>query len=43
MKYVLDSNQESFRRGLRRGQFSVGRLEVDPDGVPPWGTVQAGE
>jgi hypothetical protein len=30
--------QESFRRGLQRGEFYVGRVEED--GTPPWGTLQ---
>ncbi len=27
--------QECFRRGLQRGEFYVGRLEADPEGIPP--------
>jgi hypothetical protein len=34
----LDVYQECFRRGLRRGEFYVGKLEADPEGIPPWGT-----
>jgi hypothetical protein len=30
--------QECLRRGLQRGQFYVGKIQADPDGVPPWGT-----
>jgi len=29
--------QACFRRGLESGEFYVGRLEADPDGIPPWG------
>jgi hypothetical protein len=32
--------QACFRRGLRRGEFYVGFLDADPEGVPPWGTLQ---
>jgi len=35
----VDVYQECFRQGLKRGEFYVGRLEEDPDGVPPWGTI----
>jgi hypothetical protein len=30
--------QECFHQGLKRGEFYVGRLEDDPDEIPPWGT-----
>ena len=36
----VDAYQECFRRGLNRGEFYVGKLEPDPDGIPPWGTIQ---
>jgi hypothetical protein len=36
----VDAYQECFRRGLKRGDFYVGWLEADPDGIPPWGTLQ---
>jgi hypothetical protein len=36
----VDAYQECFRRGLNRGEFYVGKLEADPDGIPPWGTLQ---
>ena len=36
----VDAYQECFRRGLKRGEFYVGRLEADPDGIPPWGTFE---
>jgi hypothetical protein len=29
--------QECFRRGFQRGEFYVGKLEADPEGLPPWG------
>jgi len=31
--------QECFRRGLERGEFYVGWVKADPDGIPPWGTL----
>ena len=37
----IETYQACFRRGLRRGDFYVGTLEGDPDGVPPWGTLTA--
>ena len=36
----VDAYQECFRRGLNRGEFYVGKLEPDPDGIPPWGTIE---
>ena len=36
----VDAYQECFRRGLKRGDFYVGWLKADPDGIPPWGTCQ---
>jgi len=36
----VDAYQECFRRGLERGEFYVGLLEADPDGLPPWGTLE---
>ena len=36
----VDAYQECFRRGLKRGEFYVGKLEADPDGLPPWGTIE---
>jgi len=33
----IDVYQECFRRGLQRGQFYVGKIEVDE--TPPWGTL----
>lgn len=35
----VDAYQECFRRGLERGEFYVGWLRPDPDGIPPWGTI----
>jgi len=37
----VDAYRECLRRGLNRGEFYVGKLQTDPDGVPPWGTLQA--
>ena len=37
----VEAYQECFRRGLKHEEFYVGRLEADPDGVPPWGTLDA--
>jgi hypothetical protein len=37
----VDAYQECFRRGLNRGEFYVGKLEPDPEGIPPWGTYQS--
>ncbi len=36
----VDTYQECFRRGLDRREFYVGKLEADPDGLPPWGTIE---
>jgi hypothetical protein len=33
--------QECFRRGLQRGEFYVGKLKADLEGLPPWGTLQS--
>lgn len=35
----VDVYQSCFRRGLQRGEFFVGALELDPEGIPPWGTL----
>jgi len=37
----VEAYQECFRRGLKRGEFYVGWLEPDPEGIPPWGTFQS--
>ena len=37
----VDAYQECFRQGLKRGEFYVGWLEPDPEGIPPWGTFQS--
>jgi hypothetical protein len=37
----VEAYQECFRRGLRHEEFYVGRVEADPDGLPPWGTLEA--
>jgi hypothetical protein len=36
----VEAFQECFRRGLNRREFYVGKLEADPDGLPPWGTIE---
>jgi PHD/YefM family antitoxin component YafN of YafNO toxin-antitoxin module len=36
----VEAYQECFRRGLKRGEFYVGWLREEPDGIPPWGTIQ---
>jgi hypothetical protein len=33
----VDAYQECFRQGLKRGEFYVGKVEADPEGIPPWG------
>jgi hypothetical protein len=33
--------RECFRRGLESGEFYVGKLKADPDGIPPWGTYHS--
>jgi hypothetical protein len=37
----VEAYQECFRRGLEHEEFYVGMLEPDPDGIPPWGTLEA--
>ncbi len=37
----VDAYQECFRRGLKHEEFYVGKLEADPDGIPPWGTFES--
>jgi hypothetical protein len=36
----VDAYQECFRRGLKHEEFYVGKLEADPEGIPPWGTLE---
>lgn len=36
----VDAYQECFRRGLKDEEIYVGILEADPDGIPPWGTLE---
>jgi hypothetical protein len=36
----VEAYQECFRRGLNRREFYVGKLQADPDGLPPWGTIE---
>jgi hypothetical protein len=40
-KTQTEMYQQCFRRGLQRGEFYVGKIETDPDGIPPWGTFQS--
>jgi hypothetical protein len=37
----VDAYQECFRRGLKHEEFYVGKLEPDPEGIPPWGTFES--
>jgi hypothetical protein len=37
----VDAYQECFRRGLKREEFYVGLIEADPEGIPPWGTLES--
>jgi hypothetical protein len=37
----VDAYQECFRRGLKHEEIYVGKLEPDPEGIPPWGTFQS--
>jgi hypothetical protein len=37
----VEAYKECFGRGLKLGEFYVGRLEADPEGVPPWGTLDS--
>ena len=37
----VEAYQECFRRGLKHAEFYVGKLEADPDGIPPWGTYHS--
>jgi hypothetical protein len=34
----VEAYRECFRRGLECGDFYVGKLKADPEGIPPWGT-----
>jgi hypothetical protein len=36
----VEAYQECFRRGLKDEEFYVGKLVLDPNGIPPWGTLQ---
>lgn len=36
----VEAYQKCLRRGLERGEFYVGRVEADPEGIPPWGTFE---
>jgi hypothetical protein len=37
----VDAYQECFRRGLKHEEIYVGWLRPDPDGIPPWGTIES--
>jgi hypothetical protein len=39
-KSMTELYQLCLGRGLRRGEFYVGRLKMDGDGLPPWATRQ---
>ena len=41
MRSEVDAYQECFRRGLKRGEFYVGWLKANFDGIPPWGTFES--
>ncbi len=36
----VDAYQACLRRGLKSGEFYVGKLEPAPDGIPPWGRLE---
>jgi hypothetical protein len=36
----VEAYQKCFRCGLKHEEFYVGRLEADPEGIPPWGTFE---
>jgi hypothetical protein len=38
---AVDAYRECFRRGLKRGEFYVDKLEPDPEEIPPWGTFES--
>jgi hypothetical protein len=40
MRSEVDAYQECFRRGLKHEEFYVGKVEADPDGIPPWGMFE---
>jgi hypothetical protein len=37
----VDAYRECLRLGLKRGRYYVGKLEPDPNGIPPWGTIES--
>jgi hypothetical protein len=39
-KSDVDAYQECFRRGMKHEEFYVGWLKEDPEGIPPWGTLE---
>jgi hypothetical protein len=38
---AVEAYQECVRRGLKDEEYYVGKLEVDPEGIPPWGTYHS--
>jgi hypothetical protein len=36
----VDAYQACLRRGLKHGEFYVGWLKANPDGIPPWGPFE---
>ena len=37
-KHSVDAHQECLRRGLKSGEYYVGKIKMDPERIPPWGT-----
>jgi hypothetical protein len=37
----VEAYQECLRRGLKHAEYYVGKIEADPEGMPPWGTLEA--
>jgi hypothetical protein len=37
----VEAYTECVRRGLKHTAYYVGKIEADPDGLPPWGTHEA--
>jgi hypothetical protein len=36
-----EAYRECIRRGLKPEEYYVGRVEAEPDGIPPWGTFES--
>ncbi len=36
---MLNAYRECLGRGLNLDECYVGKLEADPEGIPPWGTT----